>query len=518
MITAALAALGFLLVAAWGLLALRGRVRLLAGMRRLHGEVRALRDDLEARLDALEDACHVAGLAPPEGGSKPSDAADRLVELTESLRRADDEFEAFEAAWSEGQFTAARERLMAGLQKVDGSQGWARRLAIEVDKHLERFASDPGWRALEELASREWKATGEVLAAAAAAPGHGALADPGFRMQLLAHAESLAEALDRTLVARRQIVAAGADPLERVEAAKRAALALARLIGFKDHIPGAGAIQARVGEQLPRVLGEAHDALDGTGDRLLSQLRAIESLGREAETALERGDLWAADVLGRRAVTGARNLARWFAVGIVDAPTWGGRGIAGTAFAVLESALLPPVGTLAAFGVSLLLGAGLGGAIGHALTGSSEVMESQGNLALDRPAAASSELDAAHGAAMAFDGDPATAWESGESLQDPQWITVDLRHLAPIHAVEVLPLAAPRSSCLWAADVSTDGSTWRTLGQATSLGAPQHSAWGRVVAPRGTLARLVRVRPIDWGKSGVGIEEIRVFAPPRIAR
>ncbi len=518
MITAALAALGIVLVAAWGLLALRGRVRLVAGLRRLHGEVRALRDDLEARIDDLGDACRVAGLAPPEGGSKPSEASDRLVELKEGLRRADDEFEAFEAAWSEGQFAAARDRLAAGLQKVDGSQGLARRLAIEVEKHLERFSSDAGWRALEDLASGEWKATGEALAAAASAPGHGALADPGFRKLLLAHAESLAGSLDHALVARRQIVDAGAGPLERVEAAKQCAFALSRLVGFKEHITEAGPIHARVTEQWPRVLGEAHDALDDTGDHLASQLRAIESTGREAEAALERGDLAVADILGRRAVAAARDIARWFALGIVDAPTWGGRGLGGAAFAVIESAQLPPVGTLAAFGVSLLLGAGLGGAIGHALTGSSEVMESTGNLALERPAAASSELDAAHGAAMAVDDDRSTAWESGESLQDPQWITVALRRLGPIREVEVLPLAAPASRCLWAVDVSANGSIWQTLGQATSLGAPRDSAWGKVIAPAGTLARFVRVRPIDWGKSGVGIEEIRVFAPPQVAR
>lgn len=501
MLSALFAALGVLVAGGWSVASLRRRLRMLQELRRLHRQIWRLRDDLEGRLDDLEEACQVAALAPPEPGLRASDAAERLLELREGLRNADAELEEFESAWTEGAYEGAREQLMEAVERIDAGQGAVRILQAEVERKAERFAAPEGWAVVARRALAARRAAGEAVGP-----------------DLAACADRLVGQLDQAIGDREAQVRAGAGALELAEAAKRAAWALSRLERLVAEIPREAAIRTDVLERWPRILGEARDALAQAGGRLSEALGEAEALGEEASAALAEGDLPRARIAVTRAIARARQLARWFVVGIVDAPTWGGRGLGAVVFALLEAARLPPVGTLAVMGVGLVLAGAVCGTIGHALQVPSVVYVASGDLALGRPALASSTLDPAHGAAMAFDGDRRTAWEPGASLEDPQWLAVDLGKPSRIDAIEVLPVAAPASRCRWAVDVSGGDGSWLTLGTASIWATPRGTTWGRVVAPAGTVARLVRIRPIDWGVSGVAIAEVRVFGPPTIAR
>jgi hypothetical protein len=82
-----------------------------------------------------------------------------------------------------------------------------------------------------------------------------------------------------------------------------------------------------------------------------------------------------------------------------------------------------------------------------------------GNLALGRPATASSLETSAFPASLAFDGNAGTRWASLYS--DPQWITVDLGATAAISRVRLTWEAAYASA--YQVQVSNDNASWTTI-------------------------------------------------------
>ncbi|MEU8328691.1 discoidin domain-containing protein [Micromonospora sp. NPDC048839] len=106
------------------------------------------------------------------------------------------------------------------------------------------------------------------------------------------------------------------------------------------------------------------------------------------------------------------------------------------------------------------------------------------NLALRRPATASSSEKAWWNASYAVDGDAATRW--GSQFSDPQWISVDLGEVYSITTVTVNWEHAHATA--YHVDVSVDGGSWKTI-FTTTAGAP-----GPVLIPANrTAARFVRV-------------------------
>ena len=81
------------------------------------------------------------------------------------------------------------------------------------------------------------------------------------------------------------------------------------------------------------------------------------------------------------------------------------------------------------------------------------------NLALNQPATASS-VNGGNTAALAFDNDPTTRWESQQGI-DPQWLAVDLGSVANIHKIVLnWENAAGQNYQL---QVSNDNINWTTI-------------------------------------------------------
>jgi hypothetical protein len=106
------------------------------------------------------------------------------------------------------------------------------------------------------------------------------------------------------------------------------------------------------------------------------------------------------------------------------------------------------------------------------------------NLALHRPARASSSEGPAWQPVNAFDGQLSTRWSSGFS--DPQWITVDLGETWAVTGITLAWESAYATK--YRVDVSRDGTSWSTV-YATSSG-----GGGTVNVDAGSVAaRYVRV-------------------------
>ncbi|GAB4085817.1 hypothetical protein GCM10028784_24470 [Myceligenerans cantabricum] len=105
-------------------------------------------------------------------------------------------------------------------------------------------------------------------------------------------------------------------------------------------------------------------------------------------------------------------------------------------------------------------------------------------------------------AAAAFDGDPGTRWSS--EFSDPQWLQVDLGHVADLDRVELDWEAAYSTS--YSIQVSDDGSMWTTLA-ATDAG----DGGDDVIDVTGS-GRYVRMRSTERnGAYGTSLWEMRVF-------
>jgi hypothetical protein len=115
------------------------------------------------------------------------------------------------------------------------------------------------------------------------------------------------------------------------------------------------------------------------------------------------------------------------------------------------------------------------------------------NLALGRPASASSVEEAGFEAGQAVDGSAATRWSS--AYGDNQWLQVDLGSVVPVGAVDVSWETAYASS--YQVQVSTDGVSWTTVASQTAATAgTQRSAFGPV------NARYVRINCLTRATGG----------------
>jgi beta-glucosidase len=118
------------------------------------------------------------------------------------------------------------------------------------------------------------------------------------------------------------------------------------------------------------------------------------------------------------------------------------------------------------------------------------------DVALGRPATASSTESSLYPAANAVDGNPSTRWSS--QFTDPQWIQVDLGSVQTIDRVHLVWEAAYASA--YQIQTSTDGTTWTTARSITgSTGGDNNNtglnASGRYVRINGTA------RGTQWGYS-----------------
>ncbi|GAA2326517.1 PQQ-dependent sugar dehydrogenase [Dactylosporangium salmoneum] len=123
------------------------------------------------------------------------------------------------------------------------------------------------------------------------------------------------------------------------------------------------------------------------------------------------------------------------------------------------------------------------------------------NLALNRPATASSTESAAYPASNAVDGSATTRWSS--AFSDPQWIQVDLGAPKAFNRVRLLWEAAYGSA--YQIQTSNDGTTWTTIRSVTGGNGGEDDNTGL-----SATARYVRIygtaRATAWGYSLYSLE------------
>mmetsp|Transcript_55911 Transcript_55911/g.175352 ORF Transcript_55911/g.175352 Transcript_55911/m.175352 type:complete len:552 (-) Transcript_55911:123-1778(-) len=138
--------------------------------------------------------------------------------------------------------------------------------------------------------------------------------------------------------------------------------------------------------------------------------------------------------------------------------------------------------------------------------GEAGVADSQ-NVALHRPATASSSKGHGRKAGNAVDGAPATRWTS--AYADGQWLAVDLGEVHELQRVDVRWEAAYAS--IYLVQGSLDGASWVTFASAAG-----REDWVETRLRAGSLARWVRIlgqrRATIYGFS---IWELGVFGSPR---
>ncbi|MFI0943892.1 glycosyl hydrolase family 95 catalytic domain-containing protein [Streptomyces sp. NPDC021020] len=124
------------------------------------------------------------------------------------------------------------------------------------------------------------------------------------------------------------------------------------------------------------------------------------------------------------------------------------------------------------------------------------------NLALNKPASASSQSSADQSAAKAFDGDQATRWSAS---QDPNsWIQVDLGSTQALSEVDLQWETSYAKS--YKIQGSTDGTTWH------DLYSQPNSAGGTEKIPISGQARYVRMQGSQLsGQWGYSLYEMQVF-------
>jgi hypothetical protein len=129
-----------------------------------------------------------------------------------------------------------------------------------------------------------------------------------------------------------------------------------------------------------------------------------------------------------------------------------------------------------------------------------------GNLALGRPAVASSIESAAYTPGRAVDGDPTTRWSS--QFSDPQWIYVDLGQAMNVDRVNLKWEAAYASA--YDIQVSMDAQSWQTIySQNSGAGGAEYLS---ALSGAGRYVRVLgRQRATPWGYS---LFELQVFGEP----
>lgn len=281
--------------------------------------------------------------------------------------------------------------------------------------------------------------------------------------------------------------------------------------------PGQDDIRKRIERELPRLMSRAEARVDAGGPWAMERLAEIQRALHDARSALDAGDLVAADRQSRRARAQALRLVRLVEIGLVQGSLPAG-GLVASVRAALHEAGVPVGPAIGWTAAAMAFSAFMAFQVVGRLTGSTvEVLTTSGNLALSKPTRASHALDLRHGPDKAVDGNLSTAWISGASLADAQGLVIDLKAKQTLGKVMLLPQAAPSGLCRWEIDVANDSWTWTRLGHGAARGGPTAggSEWGATDLPDGTVARYVRIRPLAWGRSGVAIFEIRAFAPSK---
>lgn len=133
------------------------------------------------------------------------------------------------------------------------------------------------------------------------------------------------------------------------------------------------------------------------------------------------------------------------------------------------------------------------------------VWNASDDLAIKRPAEASSAKSPERAASFAVDGDSETRWTS--AYKDEQWLSVDLGAVSELSHIEICWEAAHAKSYLLQG--SDDGTTWTTW--TSEVG---HEGWIKTLLPAGTRARWVRMFGQERATGfGFSIWALRVFAP-----
>ncbi|NMO52336.1 DUF1080 domain-containing protein [Actinoplanes sp. TBRC 11911] len=123
------------------------------------------------------------------------------------------------------------------------------------------------------------------------------------------------------------------------------------------------------------------------------------------------------------------------------------------------------------------------------------------NLALGKPATASSVESAAYPASAAVDSSATTRWSS--AFSDPQWIRVDLGATATINRVRLVWEAAYGSA--YQIQTSADGNTWTTARSVTGGNGGEDDITG--LTAQGRYVRIYgTTRGTPWGYSLFGLE------------
>jgi hypothetical protein len=125
------------------------------------------------------------------------------------------------------------------------------------------------------------------------------------------------------------------------------------------------------------------------------------------------------------------------------------------------------------------------------------------DLALGKPATASSQESATYAPSMAVDGNASTRWSS--AFSDPQWIRVDLGSVMSVNTVKLIWEAASAKN--YTIDISNDGAAWTTIAARTNMPAGARtdslgglSGSGRFIRMNGTA------RTSAYGYSLYGFE------------
>lgn len=451
--------------------------------RRLRDETRGLYrllieegEGLESALaDRLPEAEQIGHL-PPLPGSKPWAAGDEVLGLAQKAAEAMDQLPIVRMAMSEERWDEARQRLDLLLATV--------------------HETNTGLRILEErLAAldRTWglPATAAVLLQRARGRKRPATADEttGGVEEAVAKAEAA-------------LSAHVGMPAEARAAANRD---LAKALGALDDWMSARERRPRIVDlvrtETPVLMERVEDAGIRKHPDALPRLAAMRRDMAKAGEALDAGRPDVAERLGRQVRDRGQRLLKDLQAGILPIP--GDHAFDKRTLAIQAGAPAVIVGLLASATSSQL--AWMGPATDR-INGRAEVVQGA-------PARVTSKLREGLGADKLTDGRPETAWIAAQTLLDGPVAVIGLKEATPLASISVLPCAVPAAPCTWEVDVSADRRSWFTVGSATGTGArsPDGATWGTVTLDATASWRLIRIRPLAWGKSGVGIFEVRAW-------
>lgn len=497
-----------LLFIATGIWLGRRRQRSIGSLRRRFAQAV---DDCESQflsLDELEPEAQVAVFAPALPEIRPSSLLGRLVGIRDEVRQVEDSLLQLETPWRYGRYDQVDIGLDEVWAKLDGIRGATTVVKGQLVEMSKRLAFD---EVLPAITSRFQSVREQLRNAQQPEQPQGVLEGSWTDTtvaRIEQHLEFAQKAKPNSLIDRRAN-------------AKEAALTIVRLETQQAILPQLNEIDARVRKEVPRLLarcgGPPPDYSTGEFKTLPWEDRKILQAATDSHAAflaLGEGNVGTADKYSRRARGRLKALLRWQELRLAEKSERHPSSIWDFWSNTSYGANVNPRLALCLAIIGLASSALAGGALGRTLGGPTlEVIHTGENLAQRALTRATHTLDMAHVSHNTVDGDLASAWVSGASLAEPQALIVDIRRVQAIERVLVMPRAAPTGLCSWDIEVSGDSGTWQKAGTGVATCGAEKSSWGLTLFKSGTLARYIRVRPLDWGKSGVAIAEIRVFSP-----